>query len=384
MKKLLSSLVLVLVFIGFFVLPAIYVSNAHYAYLINRQLKYVHTLTTIRCTEGAPFFLKKILVKSIYMDSLTNQIAYTYNNKNYLCASGWSDFENTKKATNDTLFKYASLTKLFTADLIINLVNTEQLNLDDPIVKFIDLKSPLIDLRVKQITIKDLLQHSAGFNRNTSTDYIFNSQPWCTDILSEKLSTIKLEYEVGQKNIYSNEGYCILGKILENIYKKSYDDIVKHQYSDLKFSTVLKKHDNETYYNDELSDFKVSYLDELYLPNLTASADIVGTARDLNLALNVMIKRKPYNITSLNGMHDCNITQYKSCYGLAMSPIRYGNSILFNRDGVMPGLTTYSFVTERKNTFVLLTNSMPFNAQKTTIIFKDLIANELLANEASF
>ena len=53
----------------------------------------------------------------------------------------------------------------------------------------------------------------------------------------------------------------------------------------------------------------------------------------------------------------------------------------FNRDGVMPGLTTYSFVTEKKNTFVLLTNSMPFNAQKNTIAFKNFIANKLLEYE---
>lgn len=108
---------------------------------------------------------------------------------------------------------------------------------------------------------------------------------------------------------------------------------------------------------------------------------MVGTAQDLNLALNIMIKRKPYNILSLEGMLDCDMKRYKSCYGLAMSPIKYNNGILFNRDGVMPGLTTYSFVTEKKNTFVLLTNSMPFNAQKNTIAFKNFIANKLLEYE---
>lgn len=381
MKYIKVFLVFFICIIFFFIVPIFYVTSAHNAYILKRQVKYIQTLTTIRCNENAPFFLKKILAKSIYMDSLTNQIAYTHNNKTYLCTSGWSNAENTRKTTNDTLFKYASLTKLLTADLILNLVNKGQLDLNDPITKFIDLNLPLNDLQIKKITIRDLLQHSAGFNRHSSIDYIFNSKPWCTEHLANQLSQIKLQFNVGEKNIYSNEGYCILGKILEHEYQKSYQSILMQEYKSLKFFTVLKQYKNETYYNDELSDYKVGYLNTLYLANLTASADVVGTSQDLNLALNIMIKRKPYNVTSLDGMLNCDITSYKSCYGLAMSPIRYENGLLFNRDGVMPGLTTYSFVTEKKNTFVLLTNSMPFNAQKNTIAFKNFIANKLLEYE---
>lgn len=381
MKNIKLFLVVFICIIFFFIVPIFYVTSAHNAYILKRQFKYVHTLTTIHCSEGAPFFLKKILVKSIYMDALSNQIAYTHKNKTYLCTSGWSDSENTKKITNASLFKYASLTKLLTADLILNLINKGELRLNDPIYKFINLSYLAQDTRIKDITIRDLLQHSAGFNRHATEDYIFNQHPWCTGALSEKLSTLKLQYNVGKKNIYSNEGYCILGKILESKYNKKYQDILLEEYKGLSFSTVLKKNSNETYYNDGLSDFKVSYLKTLHLSNLIASADVVGTAENLNLALNIMLKRKPYNILSLEKMLVCNIHVYKSCYGLAMSPIKYKNGMLFNRDGVMPGLTTYSFVTEKSNTFVLLTNSMPFNPQKNTIAFKDFIANKLLENE---
>jgi CubicO group peptidase (beta-lactamase class C family) len=128
--------------------------------------------------------------------------------------------------TKNTNFHTASISKLFTAQAIMILAEQKKLNLEDKLITIIpDLKYK--DERIKNITIKSLLNHTSGLpdvynynwkNNNQSDnslkDYVLN--------LNLKLKT-KPETEY----LYSNLGYNILGYVVEKVSKTNFDIFIK-------------------------------------------------------------------------------------------------------------------------------------------------------------
>jgi len=107
----------------------------------------------------------------------------------------------------NTIFDIGSNTKQFTSTAILKLVELGKLKLTDPLSKF------FINLPIEKqnITIHQLLTHSAGFLESIGRDFSETSQK---DFF-EKLFASKLLSEPGEKYSYSNTGYSILGRIIE-------------------------------------------------------------------------------------------------------------------------------------------------------------------------
>ncbi|MEG0619348.1 MAG: serine hydrolase domain-containing protein, partial [Bacilli bacterium] len=126
------------------------------------------SIWSIECNKNSPTWMKeslKYIIKN--QKNLSNQIAYIDTKNNlYTCQSGWkrtSFFSD--KLNEDTRFRYASLTKLFTSDAILQEINQEKIKLSTglidliPEIKHEELKDP----RIKEITISNLLEHRSGF-----------------------------------------------------------------------------------------------------------------------------------------------------------------------------------------------------------------------------
>jgi pentatricopeptide repeat protein len=142
----------------------------------------------------------------------------------YKNALGWSDPKANKKLEGQELFGIGSTTKLFTAILVMQLVEKGVLQLNDPLTKWI----PEIKLdNAKKITIKHLLQHTAGLG-NYMNHPMFGRLMGFGKIQSidnllpliEEMPVSK--QEPGTAYRYSNSGYILLGKVLENATKLSY------------------------------------------------------------------------------------------------------------------------------------------------------------------
>ena len=148
------------------------------------------------------------------------------------------------KATNapvdeNTLFRMGSINKTLTAVMVMQLVEQGKVKLDDKVMPYfakLAIQSKTIeDPRVQDITVRQLLQHSAGFDRNISGDHFFQprlrevaqrqkTEPvTCQAIVKDALET-KLDFTPGERYAYSNTGYCMLGKIIEAVTGNTYDD----------------------------------------------------------------------------------------------------------------------------------------------------------------
>jgi len=95
------------------------------------------------------------------------------------------------------------------------------------------------DTRMYQITVRQLLQHTAGFDRDLSGDPMFMysqvSQSLgldyvrtvtCSDIIEYELKHASLDYDPGTHYAYSNLGYCILGRVIEKVTGERYEEVV--------------------------------------------------------------------------------------------------------------------------------------------------------------
>lgn len=159
-------------------------------------------------------------------------------------ARAFGESDNGVPASPDNLYRIASLSKPITAMGILKLVQEEQLSLDDHVFgangilndpEFSNIK----DDRVKDISIKHLLKHTAGWNRNTSSegDPMFNPiriarqmkvpPPADPNTIIQYLLTKKLDFTPGSSFSYSNVGYSILGRVIEKITGVTYEEYIK-------------------------------------------------------------------------------------------------------------------------------------------------------------
>lgn len=125
--------------------------------------------------------------------------------------------------STDTAFRIASLTKQFTATLIMQLAEQGKLRLDDPIGKYV----PDLDASTgKRVTLHHLLNHTSGI-----VDYA-NFPGFWANRLGEKVPRADflaimnrpLEFEPGSQGHYSSSNYTLLGWVIEKLTGKSYGE----------------------------------------------------------------------------------------------------------------------------------------------------------------
>ena len=158
----------------------------------------------------------------------------------YAKGFGLGDVVNKAPVEPTSLFRIASLSKTLTAVAILKLAQDGKLDLDAKAFSLIDLKAPdgaTVDPRLAEITVRQLLQHTGGWNRDKSGDPMFMapqissaltvpSPPTSLHIIRYMMGK-PLDFDPGAKFAYSNFGYCVLGRIIEQLTGQSYDAYVK-------------------------------------------------------------------------------------------------------------------------------------------------------------
>jgi len=145
----------------------------------------------------------------------------------YKEAFGFANFEWQIPNSLDTKFRIGSVTKSFTAMLVLQLVEQGKLKLDDPVGNYLPdfQNSPK-----SKITINQLLTHTSGlpdynnvpeFFRAVQSGYLSEAE------IIKRISNYDLLFEPGAKFGYSNDGYRLLGAIIEKVTNKSYEQVLQ-------------------------------------------------------------------------------------------------------------------------------------------------------------
>ena len=129
--------------------------------------------------------------------------------------------------TPDTKFRLGSLTKQFTATLILLMQQDGKLNINDPVSKYL----PDAPKAWEKITLANLLGHTSGIPNFTGFKE-FGAWAASAHTWDETYAFFKdksLDFEPGTKYEYSNSNYEVLGGILEKVSGKKYDDLLRER-----------------------------------------------------------------------------------------------------------------------------------------------------------
>ncbi|MFC4012287.1 serine hydrolase domain-containing protein [Nonomuraea purpurea] len=167
------------------------------------------------------------------------QLAITKNGKLVLARGyRYSDDPSVPAVSPTSLFRIASLSKHITAMAIMRLAQDGKLSLGTSVATLLGL-STTADPRLKNVTVWRLLQHTGGWDRDLSGDYLYRdhvistslgvSLPITRDHIIRYAGGRPLDFAPGSKFAYSNYGYLLLGLIVEKASGMSYESYVKQR-----------------------------------------------------------------------------------------------------------------------------------------------------------
>lgn len=150
----------------------------------------------------------------------------------YTGAFGMANMEWGIPNAPDTKFRLGSITKQFTAALILQLVEQGKIKIDGKISDYLPQYRKDIG---EKVTIHHLLTHTSGIPSYTSQPGFFENvsrNPFKVSDFVTKYTSGDLEYEPGSKYSYNNSGYFLLGAIIEKVTGKSYEQVLKENILD--------------------------------------------------------------------------------------------------------------------------------------------------------
>jgi D-alanyl-D-alanine carboxypeptidase len=143
----------------------------------------------------------------------------------YTRSFGYSQVIGTDKkpATADTKYRIASITKMYTAVMIFQLVEEGKHKLTDTLDKFF----PQIP-NANRITIAQILHHRSGIH-DLEPDGSWGKQPRTKDEIVARIASGQPDFEPDAMHRYSNAGYVLLGYVVEKADGKPYSEALKER-----------------------------------------------------------------------------------------------------------------------------------------------------------
>jgi CubicO group peptidase (beta-lactamase class C family) len=269
---------------------------------------------------------------------------------------GMADLEWNIPNAPDVKFRLGSLTKQFTATLVLLLQQDGKLHIEDPVGKYL----PDAPKTWDKITLANLLGHTSGIPNFTS-DKDFGTWGMSKHTTAEEIAFFRdkpLEFEPGSKFAYSNSNYEVLGAVIEKISGEKYGDLLRKRIFD-----PLDMHDTGL------------DTDELILPKRAqgyspgkeglvharsesmtvpwAAGSIYSTTGDLLRWERALFGGKVLNDASFAAM----TTAGKGDYGLGVGVVQQSGVKVIQHGGGIEGFNTQlAYVPDRKITVIVLSN----------------------------
>ncbi|WP_426278914.1 serine hydrolase domain-containing protein [Chryseobacterium sp. S-02] len=309
------------------------------------MLKKLFLLSAISIS-GIAFSQNNVKEKlSNYLDSLfvhhkvMGSFAIAENDRpTFIKVVGFSDVEKQQKANLNTQYRIGSISKTFTAVLVMKAVEDKKLSLDKKLSDFYP-EIPNAD----KITIENLLQHRTGIHNltNEAEYWQYNTKPQTESNLVDIIKKYKSDFDPGSKYAYSNSNYILLGFILEKVYKKPYTELIKAKITKpLKLTLTevggkidLSKNQAQSYQYIN-GKYEVSSETEMSIP--IGAGNIISTPRDLLSFIFALEQGKLVKKESLEKMKG-----FVDNYGYGLVKVPFNNYWGFGHTG---GIDKFSSV----------------------------------------
>jgi CubicO group peptidase (beta-lactamase class C family) len=157
-------------------------------------------------------------------------------------AFGFADVDRKIPATTNTIYRIASMTKLFNATMLLQLVERGKVDINDPLVKYIPAYKPKYLPNTGPTTLRQLATHTSGLHVDVAQSFwhYFSNFQWVVSKGKEKivwgvtkndllstLDKVEIEYTPNRYPHYSNFGFQLLGIALENAAHEPFEKYIK-------------------------------------------------------------------------------------------------------------------------------------------------------------
>ncbi len=271
---------------------------------------------------------------------------------------GFSNIKTKKKANKETKYWIGSISKTYTATIILQLVNEGKLQLDTKLEKyFSDIEN------ANTITIKQLLKHRSGiYNITKSPNFEgWIAEPRNREEMISKLKQHKAEFEPGKKSSYSNSNFILLSYIAEIIEKKSFREILserifkKLNLKRTSFADTLNLTKNEAmdYFPENGKWSPITYHTNLI--GTMGAGGIISTAKEINIFYQNLFGGKLLPQDLLHKM-----TTPINELGMGIGVSKFNGIKTYGHNGRIDGFRSIAVYAPEKKVSIALT----FNASK--------------------
>ncbi|EJV76299.1 serine hydrolase domain-containing protein [Bacillus cereus] len=272
-------------------------------------------------------------------------------------AAGVANLSSKKPMETDFRFRIGSVTKTFTATVVLQLAEENSLNLDDSIEKWLPGVIQGNGYDDKQITIRQLLNHTSGiaeYTRSKGFNLMDTKKSYRAEELVKMGISMPPDFAPGKSWSYSNTGYVLLGILIETVTGNSYAEEIENRIIEpLELSNTFSpgnssvipgtKHARGYIQLDGASEPKdVTY----YNPSMGSSAgDMISTADDLNKFFSYLLGGKLLKEQQLKQMLTTVPTGEAALgrYGLGIYETKLPNGVsIWGHGGSIPGFVTFA------------------------------------------
>jgi len=257
-------------------------------------------------------------------------------------------------ATPATHYRVGSISKMFTAVMVMQLIEEKKLTISTPLASFF----PELP-NAKTITIDQLLSHRSGLHNFTSDAAYegYMTQPKTHAELLAIMAQNKADFEPGAKYAYSNSNYVVLSYIVEQLTKLSYAKALQK-------CVLAKAHLQDTYYGGKIglrkeealsyegsaNGWKLSPETDMSIP--AGAGAVVSTPADLDRFLEALFGGKLVSAASLAQMQTM-----RDGYGLGLESAHFRTKKSYGHGGAIDGFRSLaSYFPADKLAVALCTN----------------------------
>ncbi|MBL4715425.1 MAG: beta-lactamase family protein [Bacteroidia bacterium] len=317
-------------------------------------------------------------------------------------AFGMSDVENKINADTSTIYRISSMSKTFTAFLMMQLMEDGYFNLDDTVENYFPEIQQLIGYSDStKITFKHLASHTSGLIREPKNREEVASGPiaeWEEKLLLA-IPTTSFKYRLGEKYSYSNIGYGILGLAISRAANKPFMELVKEKiFKPLKMTNSFFIVPNEDtprnaigYDGGPMGEIKTEIPKEEHkgrgykVPN----GGIYSTSNDLGkfLIANRIVSDQPIlkreNCELMQEIWTPKVDGWRNKYGLGYHIIEHKGLMVCNHGGNNLGYSSmFMFEKNKKIGIIILRNyawGMTWQVMRSWMLIKKL--SEIIEKE---
>ena len=187
------------------------------------------TSTTVQQNSGAfnsDAFDAVVAAATVDLGDISTGVAVLRNGEVlHTAAFGMENPFESRVATVDTRFRIASVSKMFTAVAIMQLVNEGSIQLNQSFTDQLGVEGPFNDPRVAAVTVRQLLSHMSGFAVSRSIFFARGVETW-RQAANDAFGQV-LQFDPGTAFQYSNTNFCLLGLLLESVTGQTFEDAIR-------------------------------------------------------------------------------------------------------------------------------------------------------------